>query len=314
MTYCPDCGHALGTSRFCAQCGRPADEVVELGHQRTDTAERPAIRPQSPEQTADPLEAPPTSYAARFPLYADEVTEATVETPAPPSTTRHDAPPRRRPWPLLALGALVLVALLSAGIWLLGPDDSSSTADPGPSTGATGASAGDGGSKTPAVAPQDPVELAGSSRAKAPVTAPPNLDVRGARVRYDAANMLDGTPSTAWRMPGDGTGRTLRFTLPGDVVLTRVGLINGYAKLDRTRGGRVVDWYARNRRVLAVRWRFDDGTRVDQRLDRTRRMQTMKIRPVRTGSVRLTLVEVSAPAARNGRDYTPISEVTLVGG
>ncbi|CUR53984.1 conserved hypothetical protein [metagenome] len=312
MTYCPACGHALGTSRFCIQCGRPVDDVGVPEHRRTDTAERPAVRPE-PVSPVEPVEAPAaTTYAARFPLYADEVTETTVETPAPRAeSARSASPSRRRPgWPLLALVGLVVAAVIAVGLWRLGATDDTSTAGSGGSGTST---AGGEEPGEPVAPPEDPVELAASSRAEAPATAPPNLDVHGARVRYVAANMLDGTPSTAWRMTGDGTGRTLRFSLPGDVVVTSVGLINGYAKLDRD-GGRVISWYERNRRVLSVRWTFDDGSTVDQTLKRTRAMQSLEVGPVRTGSVRLTLLEVSAPAARNGRNYTPISEVSLVGG
>ena len=44
---------------------------------------------------------------------------------------------------------------------------------------------------------------------RAPETAPPNEDVDGDQVSYDASNMLDGVPETAWRAPGDGQGMEL---------------------------------------------------------------------------------------------------------
>jgi hypothetical protein len=133
-------------------------------------------------------------------------------------------------------------------------------------------------------------------------------------VRYVAANMLDGVASTAWRMPGDGTDRTLTFTLRSASVLTRVGLINGYAKVDRRGKGPAINWYNRNRRVTEVEWIFDDGSTVTQSLDKTRRMQTLAIDPVETTTVKLRLLSVSAPGARDGRNYTPISDIALVGG
>ncbi|MGD9959648.1 NADase-type glycan-binding domain-containing protein [Nocardioides sp.] len=321
MTYCPECGHALGTSRFCTQCGRPhpdatskaPEAVADLDRQRTDTAERPALR--FPDAMPD-VPPPPPTYGARFPLYADEVTQPhAVPHAGPPTATLWAEPPRRQRslWPVFAGAALVIVLVVAGGIWLLGSGDDSTTAEPGaePSAGSASTRPGTG---EPEPAPDDPVELAGGSRAEAPITAPPNLDVRGNRVRYDAANMLDQIASTAWRMPGDGTGRTLTFTLPSESVLTRVGLINGYAKLDRAPRGRPINWYERNRRITAVRWLFDDGSTVDQQLEDTRRMQTLKIEPTRTTRVRLRLLEVTAPASSNGRDYTPISEVTLIGG
>jgi hypothetical protein len=124
--------------------------------------------------------------------------------------------------------------------------------------------------------------------------------------------MLDGRAGTAWEMPGDGTGRVLTFDLAGRTHLTEVGLINGYAKTAEV-GGRKVDWYAGNRRVLEVEWLFDDGTSVRQDLARTRRPQTVEV-DVDTSTVRLRIVEVSAPGTgRTGRDMTPISEVLLAG-
>ena len=163
-------------------------------------------------------------------------------------------------------------------------------------------------------APADTSDLAQTASASVPLTAPPGQDIRGNIVPYTADNMLDGVPSTTWRMPGDGTGQTLTFTLDAESVLTEVGLINGYAKIDRAGDGPEVNWYLRNRRVTEVEWGFDDGTTVKQALVQSDRMQTLPIQPEETTTVRLTLLSVSAPGARNGRDYTAISDVTLVGG
>jgi hypothetical protein len=317
MTYCPACGHTLDNSPFCTQCGRRV-ETATLGEPpSSDTAERPLIRlgeetptqlslpvpPRASPSAATPSRSrpppPPVSddYRARFPLYADEVP---ASAPIPEAEER-----ARFPWAVLILAAVTLAVVLGIGAWLFGfPDPGRETSS---DAGATTAG-------KPAQQPDDPVQLAGGSRAEAPVTAPPNLDLGGQRVRYDAANMLDGDPATAWRMPGDGTGRTITFTLPANSVMTEVGLINGYAKLDRDSRARPIDWYLRNRRITAVRWSFDDGTEVTQELEQTRRLQKITIEPTRTTTVRLTLIGVSRPADRNGRNYTPISEVSLIGG
>jgi hypothetical protein len=71
--------------------------------------------------------------------------------------------------------------------------------------------------------------------------------------------MLDGRADTCWRMAGDGTGVELTFQLAGPTTMTRVGLINGYAK-NAVVGGRNLNWYVGNRRVLSAQWVFDDGT------------------------------------------------------
>ena len=125
-----------------------------------------------------------------------------------------------------------------------------------------------------------------------PETAPPNQDVNGNQVRYEATNMIDGVPATCWRMPGSGAGEEIVLRLAEPTKVAQVGLINGYAKSSGD-----LDWYRGNRRVLAVEWVFDDGTTVSQSLAQTRALQTVAVEPVRTSTIRLRLVR-SAPPAR----------------
>jgi hypothetical protein len=121
--------------------------------------------------------------------------------------------------------------------------------------------------------------------------------------------MLDGVPETTWRMPGDGSGTEVTITLAKATELTQIGLINGYAK---TAGE--LDWYTGNRRLADVEWVFDDGTTVPQSLTEGRRLQVIDIDAVRTETVTLRLLSVSAPGQGPARrDYTAISDVTLVG-
>jgi hypothetical protein len=339
--YCPQCGHAVLSPQSAppTPSGRP--------DWRTDTSERPATRA--------PVEPPPavvTPGPPRYPLYADDTTdsvEAHVEPDAPPA-----APPaeptsylddqdldddyERRmvpawlPWVLVAL-MLLLVAV--GGVWLLlsaGGDDSAT--EPPAASASASASASQDTSDEPAspsssaaeqpsssapppsetVPAGDPVDVAASAIATAPAAAPPNEDAFGNRTTYVAANMLDGRADTCWRMAGDGTGVELTFQLAGPTTMTRVGMINGYAK-NAVVGGRNLNWYVGNRRVLAAQWVFDDGTTVDQPLGATKQMQAIDLGgPVTTSVVRLRLVAVSSPGTgRSARDYTAVSEVTLIG-
>jgi hypothetical protein len=160
----------------------------------------------------------------------------------------------------------------------------------------------------------DPVDVASTAVASAPSTAPPNADAFGNRTTYTAANMLDGLAETCWRMAGDGTGVELTFRLASPTAVTRVGMINGYAK-NAVVGGLNLNWYVGNRRVLSAQWVFDDGTSVDQPLGATKQMQTIDLgAPVTTSTVTLRLVAVSSPGTgRSARNYTAVSEVTLVG-
>jgi hypothetical protein len=333
--YCPICGHAVLSPQSAPASPRGPDW-------RTDTSERPSTR-----APVEPAPAVVTPGPPRYPLYADATTdsvEAHVEPdarpaapPANPTSYLDDQDldddderrmvPAWLPWLLVAL-MLVLVAF--GGVWLLlSADDDSATEPP-----ATSVSTSQDTSDEPAPSPSsaveepsssapppsetvpvgDPVEVAGSATATAPATAPPNEDAFGNPTTYVAANMLDGRADTCWRMAGDGTGVELTFQLAGPTTMTRVGMINGYAK-NAVVSGRNLNWYVGNRRVLSAQWVFDDGTTVDQPLGATKKMQTIDLGgPVTTTVVRLRLVAVSSPGTgRSARDYTAVSEVTLVG-
>lgn len=276
MKYCTQCGHELGAGRTCAHCGHVA--VVE----------------------PPPAPALPTS-GPRYPLYADDAAEAatTMTAVRPVRPIVPVVVPRRRltgrdaalVW---GVAGLVLTLLVGLGAWLLLRDGDREP----PSASAGGAA--DAGS------------LASYATATAPTTSPDGVDVAGEPVSFAAANLLDDDASTAWRMPGDGSGTELTLDFGREVVLTEVGLVNGYAKTDGS-GAERVDWYAANRRVLAVEWLFDDGTAVPQELTETRSMQSVTVPQVSTSTVRLRIVEVSSPGEPVARDATPISDVSLIG-
>jgi hypothetical protein len=146
-----------------------------------------------------------------------------------------------------------------------------------------------------------------------PATAPPNQDVDGHPVTYGAHHLLDRVPETCWRMPGDGTGAEITVTLARPARLRSVGIVNGYAKEAVDAQGDTVDWYHGNRRVLAVEWVFDDGTTASQTLRDTTAVQSVDV-DVTTRTVTLRLLDVSPPGTGPARrDYTAISELTLVG-
>jgi len=337
MSSCTSCGHQLGVGRFCTNCGAPVDSStpdgtpvstpVTDGDWRTDTAERlppAATDPRTPPAAVAPPPPP------RYPLYADEVVGYTPYGPLnSTSTAAPDPPPvhtgepeelqeaepeyehyhydydeERRSPVLWILAAAVVLVLVAAGWWFLVRDDGNDTAaDQGGTGTSQGPDEGTGGD-----------EVASHASAKAPRTAPPNEDVNGDQVSYDASNMLDGVPETAWRAPGDATGMTLVFTLADPTELHQVGMINGYAKTSTDSKGTTFDWYAGNRRVNAVVWEFDDGTKVRQQLKESRDLQMTDVPDVVTSKVVLRLVAVSKPGkGPASRDFTAISEVSLLG-
>lgn len=335
MTTCARCGHTVEVGRFCTNCGAPVGPGPS-GAGPTDTAERPAVRP-DPRSTATPSPPPvgPPPVPARFPLFADEVSGPPGPPPSDPPPVWESGPEpaptppgggshRRRTsalaWGFVVAAVLVVVALVGAVLLVggLGDDDpaaeeapsASSDTDDGPTASGRPKPSPDA-SETPAQV--DPDDLATTAEIEVPATAPPGTDVDGQRIRYDASQITDGDPGTCWRMTGDGTGEEIVLTLPEPTTVRAVGLINGYAKT-ATDGKREIDWYAGNRRILAVDWVLDDGTTVRQDLDETRELQAVDIDPVETTTVTLRLVEVSKPGrGRAARDNTAISELLLVG-
>jgi hypothetical protein len=230
------------------------------------------------------------------------------------------------PW-LVALVLLAVIAGVGAVLLLGGDDDGTASDERGAAQptssgdptdqGADGSaddepdqpdSSGTGG-PVEQPDPEDVVDLTPGVSAEVPAIAPPSRDRQNRPVRFRPANMWDDKPRTAWRMPGDGSGQSLTFEFDDDVVITEVGLINGYAKIDGP-----TNWYTANRRIRAVQWEFDDGTRVTQELDDRQVLQMVDLGPVETRTVTLHLLGVSAPAdGVDGRDFTAISEIRFLG-
>lgn len=125
-----------------------------------------------------------------------------------------------------------------------------------------------------------------------------SIDAGGNRVGYPADHVLDNSASTAWRCRGKGHGVTLTLNLKGERTIAQVGIVPGYAKTDPVNQK---DRYAQNRRIARVRWMFGRGRWAEQTLNTSRdnrRLQTMRIPPVRTDRVRLR-IENSVRAQRN---------------
>jgi len=142
--------------------------------------------------------------------------------------------------------------------------------------------------------------------ASATSTAPAGQEADGTPVSYGAANVIDGAADTTWRTAGDGVGARLTLSLPSSTEVGRVGLIPGYAKTDPVDG---TDRFAENRRVLAVRWIFDDGTTVDQTFEEQREVQFIEA----SATTSTVIVEIVSTTSHGGRDFTPISEIEVEG-
>lgn len=304
MNFCTACGAGLGPGRFCINCGTPVTAAATAVRGPDDTAERPVARAAAPPPPPPPPAHPPASYAGRFPLFADQADPALT-------ATREGDHRRRRPAVLLlGVAAVALLAMVVGVAWLAGSgDDTTGTASGEVERPSANDPAGGDGPSSQALT--DPDDLAPHSKVAGPAPIPPGRDLGGDEVRYPATNVLDDDPETAYRLPGDASGTTIVFTLPQETTIDRVGLVNGYAKMD-TDNGRTVDWYAKNRRILRVEWVFDDGTTVSQDLREDPGLQTVDVDDVSTRRIELRLVEVSEPGPR-GRDTTAISDVLIHG-
>lgn len=330
-THCTSCGHELGVGRFCTNCGQPV----------------PGRHPEAAPATSAPVVPPPTGQlppAARYPLYADAPASPPGPPPAAPPApvtrlaaapvpARPGPAPREAsgtPWLPWLLGVVTLALVAGIGAFLLvssggddGGDGGNGAADGSAQAQGTDGALPDGGDESgeprpdstgtggpvEAPDPDDLRDLTAAAEAEVPATAPASRDRQNRPVTYAARNMLDGRPRTAWRMPGDGTGATIVFDLGEEVVLTEVGLLNGYAKIDGAD-----NWYRGNRRVRAVQWEFDDGTRITQELVDRQRVQLRPVGPVATRTIVLHLVEVTPPGkGPAGRDFTAISDVRFRG-
>jgi hypothetical protein len=317
MNYCTRCGAELGLGRFCTNCGAPIS-----GDLPPDFPGGTAIPPPlPPDSTSVRPIIRPAAFASggRYPLYADEAVLSRVAArmePVPPPR-RHAA---QKSWvvPILIL-LVAMLAAATAGIWLAKRDSGTASAqDPntapsGPLSQTPSESSDAPSTDAPTPGPGKPANLAPGAEVDAPPPVPPGIDLANRRVNYRASNMLDDDPESAYRVPGDATGAVITFRLPETSKLIEVGLLNGYAKTD-TRGGRTIDWYEKNRRIMRVEWRFDDGTSVVQDLESTREMQLLEIKPEKTGTVELRILEVSAPGPGPlSKDVTAISDVLLLG-
>ena len=275
--------------RFCVNCGHPIGAPVP------------------PDDPAADLVPPPPARAQRRWNPAEDL--------LPFEDTSH-APSRGglsgRAMLGWVVGAVLLVGLVFVLLRVFGVDGSAGTATD-PASGQESAGAEDPAPEDPAAVTPEGVGRAGNAMRGAtfgvPATAPETTDLDGSLVGYQATQMRDGVPATTWRMPGDGTGSVITITLRRPTVVSRVGLINGYAK--QVSG---VDWYPNNRRLLAVEWGFDDGSTLEQSLDERPILQRVDVSAVLTSKVTLTLTSVTPPGLGTlGRDYTAISEVAIIG-
>ena len=212
-------------------------------------------------------------------------------------------PPRsaaRGPVIILIVLLLCLTAGALAGMVLLLRSDSRATAS-GPGESAAPVSPGSQASTGKSVTP---------TQAKVGCQAPQTTDDAGNPVYYAPGQMFDAKPNTAWRCNGNGIGQVIIFTLPDKTTINKVGLVNGYAKVDPASGAKR---YGEYRRITEVTWTFANGSTFEQSLqDGVTTLQKLGIPPQPGDTVTLTINASSRPGSTaRGRNAVLISEITF---
>lgn len=231
----------------------------------------------------------------------------------PPAGVRPGAPRR-------AGGVLVLVLALlaiAAALVLLVP---SALRGALPTSGAQPTAAQPAAAQPTVAAPTSSAPTPAISAAAVPQTpravtasgtADPGIDASGEPVTYAAANVADGRLDTTWRVRGDGVGESLTLEFDRPIVISAIQLVPGYAKIDPIDG---TDRFFQNRRVRQVRFEFDDGSAVEATFEEVAQLQLVRFEPVRSSRVTVVILATTDPGeADGGRDFTPISEIVVLG-
>jgi len=259
---------------------------------------------------------PPGGELDHLPFVADTSTAGQPVDAAPPAAVSDGSGPNRRLVAGIVIGAVILVLAVALVVVYLGNLIRPAATPPGPSAGANRSagsttsghpsSGSHGASEEVYTGSVAPIEANG---AQADCVAPDGKDASGKSVSYAPAGVTDGDPSTAWRCDGDGTDQAITVLLPANSTVARLGLINGYAKMDSKDGA---DRYPEYRRVTQVRWDLSNGATFTQELtDQTESLQWLNI-PVTSGvdSVTVTIRASTAPGSKDAtRDAVLLSEV-----
>ncbi|MFN8075933.1 MAG: hypothetical protein U0Q15_11005 [Kineosporiaceae bacterium] len=321
---CPGCRRQVAHLARCPECDYPLVLVPQAAQAPAAPhapARRPGERPgagQEPTQVIPPVGPP---VAPRPPVVQQEPTLPCPDPscraanplsrtlcvrcgarlrPEPVAVTPLPAPePPRAPsrTPRIVAGIVALAAVVGLGAW----------------AGTTLFRAPD----RPAPAPQR--SLPASSDA-APVAIPAasvsavasSVQKPAGSIRYDAANLLDGDPTTAWNSDGGlrpGASMTVTFTFDRVYDLRSVTVLDGYQK-SRPRSGKApLDLFTANARPSKVELRTD-ASKAAWTLQDVRTPQTLKA-PL--GATKTLTIVIQGAYRGEKYDDLAISEVSFTG-
>lgn len=225
-------------------------------------------------------------------------TEAAAEVSATAEVPRLGPPAARRRWgegvaPRLVIAGVLGALLLGFGIGrlLLLDPGAATTATPSDSVGPSPTT-----SAIPTLVPYDgPVRVL-------PVVAADGR-CNGQVSRDEPANLFDEDPETFWRCVGPGVGETIRFRLEAGQPVVGVRVVNGNTvKRDR---------YLAERRILSIKWTFDDGSWMVQGLS-ANDLQPQEVRfPPVTATQSVTMTIMEATVAGGSADANAVSIASL---
>jgi hypothetical protein len=225
---------------------------------------------------------------------------------------------------IVIAGAALVVSLAVLVVIVSGGGDSDTASAPerpnqSTSTQATSGSSVTGPSVTSSTTPTPvnlvPVQIVPVRAAASSVLGSQRNSCNGERSTYGPENATDGDLQTAWApQESDGAGQHLTLDLGQDVQLTSVGLVPGYAKVGplSSSGCAAVPRFDLNRQVVRVRYRFDDGSTVEQSFQPSATVQTMAV-DATTRSVDIEVLQTVLPDGPDVDDDTLISEVVVEG-
>jgi serine/threonine protein kinase len=137
-----------------------------------------------------------------------------------------------------------------------------------------------------------------------------SVDAGNNPITYVPENALDADPSTAWRVAGDGNQQWLEVRFGSPVTVAEIGIIPGYDKIDPYDN---TDRFTQNRVVKSIQVEFSDGTKLTFTFAYDRQMQYIPASGIRTNTIRITVLDTYPPQSGNPRDFTPISEIEIIG-
>jgi hypothetical protein len=198
--------------------------------------------------------------------------------------------------------ATALVGFLLAATFVLLPDVDIALVG-GEPRDASPTTVPDGPTPDPGV-PSQPVVLQPIA-VQASGTAPDSVDGAGNPVTFAATNVVDGDPTTAWRIPGNGVGDYLILTFDRLVHVDSIAMIPGYAKVDPADG---TDRFTQNRRVSMADFSFSGGEVLSFEYADDPQFQVASI-GLDTTEVAMQIVASTTAQ----RDFTAVSEIEVSG-